>query len=99
MTGWLIGEVRELIGRAFRTGACRRAAGSATRAGFLHRSREPSAQAPIDQVTAAASTAADSNRDARTAAEEPENEVVNRGFPWACRSEGQPVQDDFRLAS
>ncbi|MGW3731430.1 hypothetical protein ACWDPP_41535, partial [Streptomyces sp. NPDC000851] len=42
---------------------------------------------------------ADSNWDARTAAEEPENGVVNRCFPWACRSEGQPVQDDFRLAS
>jgi hypothetical protein len=22
--------------------------------------------------------------------------VVSRCFPWACRSEGQPVQDDFR---
>lgn len=42
---------------------------------------------------------ADSNWDARTAAEEPENGVVNRCFPWACSREGQPVQDDFRLAS
>ncbi len=46
MTGWLIGEVRELIGRAFRTGACRRAAGSCARAGFLHRSREPACSGP-----------------------------------------------------
>jgi hypothetical protein len=73
--------------------------GSAARAEFLHRSREPSAQAPIDQVTAAASTAADSNWDARTAAEEPENVVINRCFPWTDRSEDQPVQDDSRLAS
>lgn len=38
----------------------------------------------------------DSNWGARTAAYEPENGVVSRCCPWACRSEGQPVQDDFR---
>ncbi|ANP53331.1 hypothetical protein AVL59_30760 [Streptomyces griseochromogenes] len=55
--GWLIGEVRELIGRVFRTGQCLPAAGWLLGQAFLHRSREPLAQAPIGHVTAAESAA------------------------------------------
>ncbi|MEU5535047.1 hypothetical protein [Streptomyces sp. NPDC020362] len=57
MIGWLIGEVRELIGRVFRTGQCLPAAGRLLGQAFLHRSREPLAQAPIGHVTAAESAA------------------------------------------
>jgi hypothetical protein len=39
--GSLIGEVRELIGRVFRTGECLPAAGRLLGQAFLHRSREP----------------------------------------------------------
>ncbi|WP_258308530.1 hypothetical protein [Streptomyces sp. NWU339] len=89
--------MRELIGRVFRTGGCLRAAGRLLGQAFLHRSREPLAQAPIDHVTA--TVARQQQLDARTAAEELENGVVDGCFPWACRSESQPVQDDFGLAS
>ncbi|QIY92920.1 hypothetical protein HEP87_41450 [Streptomyces sp. S1D4-11] len=69
--GWLIGEVRELIKRVFRTGECRRAAGRLPGQAFVHRSREPLAQAPIDHVTAAERGARQQQPDARTVAEEP----------------------------
>ncbi|GGY07413.1 hypothetical protein GCM10010384_09810 [Streptomyces djakartensis] len=48
VTGWLTGEVRELIGRVFRTGKRLRAAGLLLAQAFLHRSPEPLAQASQD---------------------------------------------------
>ncbi|MGW7024621.1 hypothetical protein ACWGGS_35465 [Streptomyces decoyicus] len=53
---------------------------------FLHRSRVPLSEAPIDHVTAAEATAL-------------EEGVVNGCSPWACRSEAGPTQDDIGLAS
>ncbi|MFF4037148.1 hypothetical protein [Streptomyces sp. NPDC001816] len=99
MIGWLAGEVRELIGRVFRTGECLPAAGRLLGQAFLPRSREPLAQAPIHHVTAAESAARQQRLAPRTDAEELENGVADGCFPWACRSESQPVKDDFRLAS
>ncbi|MEU3619784.1 hypothetical protein ABZ725_46990 [Streptomyces sp. NPDC006872] len=55
--GWLIGEVRELVGGVFRTGVCLRAAGRLLGQAFPHRFREPLAQAPIGHVTAVESAA------------------------------------------
>jgi hypothetical protein len=52
--GRLIGEVRELIGRVFRTGECLRAAGRLLAQAFLYRSRRKaraSASASAGQVT------------------------------------------------
>ncbi|MGW7408387.1 hypothetical protein ACWGI9_32670 [Streptomyces sp. NPDC054833] len=66
---------------------------------FLHRSREPLAQAPIDHVTAAEGAARQQQLDARTAAGKLENGVVDGRSPWACRGEAEPVQDDVGLAS
>ncbi|MDO0936401.1 hypothetical protein QQY66_33630 [Streptomyces sp. DG2A-72] len=67
---------------------------------FLHRSRVPLAQAPIDHVTAAEWAARQQELDDRAAVvEELENGVVDGCSPWACRGEAEPVQDDFGLAS
>ncbi|MER5826168.1 hypothetical protein ABT086_28880 [Streptomyces mirabilis] len=67
---------------------------------FLHRSRVPLDQAPIDHVTAAEWAARQQELDDRTATvEELENGVVDGCSPWACRCEVEPVQDDFGLAS
>ncbi|MET7893564.1 hypothetical protein [Streptomyces mirabilis] len=93
MTGWLIGEVRELIGRVFPTGECRRAAGRLLLQALLHRSRKPLTQTPIGHVTTAESAARRQHR-TRTAAEEPENGMVGRCSPWACRGEAEPVQEN-----
>ncbi|MFJ8358048.1 hypothetical protein [Streptomyces sp. NPDC093984] len=98
MIGWLIGEVRELIGRVFRTGECLRAAGRLLGQALLHRSREPLAQAPIGHVTAAES-AARQQLWTRTAVEEPKNGVVDGCSPWACRGEAEPVQENSEPAS
>ncbi|MGW7243758.1 hypothetical protein [Streptomyces sp. NPDC054804] len=98
MIGRLTGEVRELIGRVFRTGACRHAAGRLLGLAFLHRSREPLTQAPIGDVTAAKSAARQQQLDARTAAEEPENGVVDSCIPWACRGEAEPGQENSEPA-
>ncbi|MEU9288362.1 hypothetical protein AB0D57_27595 [Streptomyces sp. NPDC048275] len=67
---------------------------------FLHRSRVPLGEAPIDHVTAAEWAAmqqklADSGPDL----EELEQGVADGCSPWACRGEAEPVQDDFGLAS
>ncbi|MFG3384022.1 hypothetical protein [Streptomyces sp. NPDC047999] len=59
---------------------------------FLHRSRVPLDQAPIDHVTRAERAALD---DAE--AEADELGVVNGCSPWSCR--GDVEQDDFGLAS
>ncbi|MET8243764.1 hypothetical protein ABZV31_04600 [Streptomyces sp. NPDC005202] len=98
MIGWLTGEVRELIGRVFRTGECLRAAGRLLAQAFLRRSREPLAQAAIGHVTAAESAARQQHRP-RTAAEEPENGVVDGCSPWACHAEAEPVQENSEPAS
>ncbi|MEV7888431.1 hypothetical protein ACWD3I_29810 [Streptomyces sp. NPDC002817] len=67
---------------------------------FLHRSRVPLAQAPIDHVTAAEWAARQQELDDLAAAvEELENGVADGCSPWACRGEVAPVQDDFGLAS
>ncbi|MHA5055163.1 hypothetical protein [Streptomyces sp. SD15] len=99
MIGWLIGEVRELIGRVFRTGECLLAAGRLLGQAFPHRSREPLAQSPIGHVTAAESAARQQQLDARTDAEELENGVVDSCSPWACRGEAEPVQENSEPAS
>ncbi|MFI2236480.1 hypothetical protein [Streptomyces chrestomyceticus] len=69
---------------------------------FLHRSRVPLDQAPIDHVTAAEWAARQAelgdqapDGDALVALEEG---VADGCSPWACRGE-QPVQDDFGLAA
>lgn len=67
---------------------------------FLHRSRVPLDQAPVDHVTAAEWAARQEELDDRAAAvDELENGVVDGCSPWACRGETEPVQDDFGLAS
>ncbi|MEE1838073.1 hypothetical protein [Streptomyces sp. SP17KL33] len=67
---------------------------------FLHRSRIPLSQAPIDHVTAA-ERAAMQLEPTDTAAnfDVLEQGVVDGCSPWACRGEVEPVQDDFGLAS
>ncbi|MFF6888854.1 hypothetical protein ACFY9F_37460 [Streptomyces sp. NPDC012421] len=57
---------------------------------FLHRSRVPLGEAPIDHVTRAERAALDD-------AEAAELGVVNGCSPWSCR--GDAEQDDFGLAS
>ncbi|WP_424886518.1 hypothetical protein [Streptomyces sp. SAI-126] len=68
---------------------------------YLHRSRVPLDEAPIDHVTAAEWAARQQNLDDQTAVvEELETGVVDGCSPWACRgSEPEPVQGDFGLAS
>ncbi|MER7819041.1 hypothetical protein [Streptomyces sp. NPDC096153] len=67
--GRLTGKGRELIEKVFRTGECLRTAGRLLGQAFLHRSREPLAQAPIGHV-AAESAARKQPLEARTDAEE-----------------------------
>ncbi|MFC9486009.1 hypothetical protein ACFTZM_08010 [Streptomyces hydrogenans] len=62
---------------------------------FLHRSRVPLDQAPIDHVTRAERAALDAA--AKAEAEAAELGVVNGCSPWSCR--GDVEQDDFGLAS
>ncbi|MFI1885961.1 hypothetical protein [Streptomyces jumonjinensis] len=67
---------------------------------FLHRSRVPLGQAPIDHVTAAEWAARQQDLDsARPDAEELEQGVVDGCSPWACRGSVEPVQDDFGLSA
>ncbi|NUS85361.1 MAG: hypothetical protein HOY75_22195 [Streptomyces sp.] len=66
---------------------------------FLHRSRVPLSEAPIDHVTAAEWAAmqqelTDTGPDLKL-----EQGVIDGCSPWACRGEVAPVQDDFGLAS
>ncbi|MFF4259285.1 hypothetical protein ACFY1L_49785 [Streptomyces sp. NPDC001663] len=91
--------MRELIGRVFRTGECLRAAGRLLGQAFLHRSREPLAQAPIGHVTAAESAARQQQLDARTDAEELGHGMVDGCSPLACRGEAEPVQESSEPAS
>jgi hypothetical protein len=67
---------------------------------FLHRSRVPLSEAPIDHVTAAEWAAMQPElTDAGPDLEELEQGVIDGCSPWACRGEVEPVQDDFGLAS
>lgn len=87
---------------AIRAGNARANAGGNRLLGqaFLHRSRVPLDQAPIDHVTAAEWAARQQETDDRTAvAEELEHGVVDGCSPWACRGEAQPVQGDFGLTA
>jgi hypothetical protein len=64
---------------------------------FLHRSRVPLSEAPIDHVTAAERAALQIATDD---ADELENGVVDGCSPWACRGDADaPAQDDFGLAT
>ncbi|MFF7899728.1 hypothetical protein ACFZCV_13125 [Streptomyces sp. NPDC007920] len=64
---------------------------------FLHRSRMPLSEAPIDHVTAAERAALQGEL---ADAEELEHGVVDGCSPWACRGDADaPMQDDFGLAS
>jgi hypothetical protein len=68
---------------------------------FLHRSRVPLDQAPIDHVTAAERTALRQGaQEEAVAAQELELGAADGCSPWACRadeSEARPGQDDFGL--
>ncbi|MEU1149437.1 hypothetical protein ACFYO9_38470 [Streptomyces sp. NPDC005863] len=67
---------------------------------FLHRSRMPLDQAPIDHVTAAEWTALQQELgDGEADAQELEDGVIDGCSPWACRGEVEPVQDGFGLTS
>lgn len=65
---------------------------------YLHRSRVPLSDAPIDHVTAAEWAALQQETGAPDA-EDLEAGVVDGCSPWACRGEQpEPVRDDFGLA-
>ncbi|MHB6911310.1 adenine nucleotide alpha hydrolase family protein [Streptomyces sp. DB-54] len=66
---------------------------------YLHRSRVPLDQAPIDHVTAAEWAALQQELGAEEDAEQLEEGVPDGCSPWTCRGEVQPHQDDFGLAS
>ncbi|GGU13735.1 hypothetical protein [Streptomyces violascens] len=66
---------------------------------FLHRSRVPLDQAPIDHVTAAEWAALQQELDDEAGLEELEDGVIDGCSPWACRGEVEPIQDDFGLAT
>ncbi|MFB8440497.1 hypothetical protein ACFC7A_15770 [Streptomyces niveus] len=67
---------------------------------FLHRSRIPLAEAPIDHVTAAEWAARQHQLGDETPdTDEAEHGVADGCSPWACRGEVEPVQGDFGLAS
>lgn len=66
---------------------------------FLHRSRVPLGEAPIDHVTAAEWAAMQELTESGPDLEELEQGVVDGCSPWACRGKVEPVQDDFGLAS
>ncbi|MFE7116508.1 hypothetical protein ACFU99_13955 [Streptomyces sp. NPDC057654] len=64
---------------------------------FLHRSRVPLDQAPIDHITAAEHAA---RHDALFDADELEHGAADGCSPWACRGDADaPAQGDFGLAS
>ncbi|MFF3460287.1 hypothetical protein ACFYXH_39595 [Streptomyces sp. NPDC002730] len=67
---------------------------------FLHRSRVPLGEAPIDHVTAAEWAALQQELGTgENDADDLEQGVLDGCSPWACRGEVEPVQDDFGLAS
>ncbi|MFJ5949439.1 hypothetical protein [Streptomyces noursei] len=66
---------------------------------YLHRSRVPLDQAPIDHVTAAEWAALQQELGAEEDAEQWEEGAPDGCSPWTCRGEVRPHQDDFGLAS
>ncbi|MET9294386.1 hypothetical protein [Streptomyces sp. NPDC003077] len=67
---------------------------------FLHRSRVPLEQAPIDHVTAAEGAALQQEpTDAEADPEELEYGVPDGCSPWACRGHIESGRDDFGLAA
>ncbi|MFD8351470.1 hypothetical protein ACFV1X_21335 [Streptomyces coelicoflavus] len=67
---------------------------------FLHRSRVPLSEAPIDHVTASEWAAMQQELTADGPdLEEWEQGVVDGCSPWACRGETDQMQGDFGLAS
>lgn len=67
---------------------------------FLHRSRMPLSEAPIDHVTAAEWAACQAELADAPDEQELERGVVDGCSPWACRgSELAVSQEDFGLAS
>ncbi|MDX3112887.1 hypothetical protein [Streptomyces scabiei] len=67
---------------------------------FLHRSRVPLSEAPIDHVTAAEWAAMQQElTDSGPDLQELEQGVADGCAPWACRGEVESAQDDFGLAS
>ncbi|MFD9817511.1 hypothetical protein [Streptomyces violascens] len=66
---------------------------------FLHRSRVPLSQAPIDHVTATEWAALQQEFDGEAGLEELEDGVTDGCSPWACRGEVEPVQGNFGLAT
>ncbi|SDP40803.1 adenine nucleotide alpha hydrolase family protein [Actinacidiphila guanduensis] len=67
---------------------------------FLHRSRVPLSEAPIDHVTAHERAAAQNNLSDTLAEAEAELELGEPDgcSPWSCRS-GAPVQDEFDITA
>lgn len=63
---------------------------------FLHRSRVPLDQAPIDLVTAAERAVLQQHL---ADADKLEQDVVDGCSPWACPGEVEAVQDDFGLTA
>ncbi|CAL2073574.1 conserved protein of unknown function [Streptomyces murinus] len=87
---------------AIRSGNARANAGGNPLLGqaFLHRSRVPLDQSPIDHVTAAEWAALQQGPAEHTAVlEQLEDGVVDGCSPWACRGDAEAVQDDVGLAS
>ncbi|MGI5457508.1 hypothetical protein ACQEWB_30950 [Streptomyces sp. CA-249302] len=66
---------------------------------FLHRSRIPLSEAPIDHVTAAEWAALQQEIDTEEATQQLEEGVTDGCSPWACRGEIAATQDDFGLAT
>ncbi|MFE7889312.1 DUF317 domain-containing protein [Streptomyces sp. NPDC057412] len=66
---------------------------------FLHRSRIPLSEAPIDHVTAAEWAALQQELGAEEAAEQLEEGVTDGCSPRTCRGEIAATQDDFGLAT
>ncbi|MFI9749736.1 hypothetical protein [Streptomyces collinus] len=65
---------------------------------FLHRSRVPLSEAPIDHITAAERAAHQQELTDAPDAQELEHGVADGCSPWACRGSAEPVQDHFGLA-
>jgi hypothetical protein len=67
---------------------------------FLHRSRVPLDQAPIDHVTTAERSARQQQlQEHQPDGQNPEEGLIDGCSPWACRGETAPTQGDFGLAS
>lgn len=66
---------------------------------FLHRSRIPLSEAPIDHITAAEWAALQQELGTEEDAEQLEEGVPDGCSPWTCRGESEAAQDQFGLAT